>query len=402
MSASAALGDRGPDRRGPSRRRRAARAPRRTAPPAQVRIKQGDTEFLHELPRPAASPSARIRPTPLVVQDRFISGRHLKITRSAWPLPGGGPNSTNGTLLGDVRIFEVEVPLHTVLRIGETELVLEPRPRAGRTPSFHGIIGNDPAVRQLVELIERVAPSSAAVAILGESGTGKELVARALHACSHRARASPSSPSTAPPSPRSSSRASCSATRRAPSPARPPRARAPSRRPTAARSSWTRSASCRWTCRPSCCARWRAVRSSAWAPAGPSTWTCGWWPPPTATCWRRARGPVPRGPLLPALRHAAAPAAPAQPRGRPAAAGRALHAHVLAPRADGEVHPGRPSRGSRSTPGRATSASCATSSTAPCCCARAPQIDAGDITFDQELSRITTGAAGLVLAMPED
>jgi DNA-binding NtrC family response regulator len=42
-------------------------------------------------------------------------------------------------------------------------------------------------VRHLIDLIERVAPSSAAVAIFGESGTGKELVAKALHACSTRA-----------------------------------------------------------------------------------------------------------------------------------------------------------------------------------------------------------------------
>lgn len=35
--------------------------------------------------------------------------------------------------------------------------------------------------------VQRVAPSMAPVLVLGESGTGKELVARALHACSHRA-----------------------------------------------------------------------------------------------------------------------------------------------------------------------------------------------------------------------
>jgi len=48
-------------------------------------------------------------------------------------------------------------------------------------------VGADPAMKLLIELIERVAPSSAAVTILGESGTGKELVARAIHARSSRA-----------------------------------------------------------------------------------------------------------------------------------------------------------------------------------------------------------------------
>jgi DNA-binding NtrC family response regulator len=97
-------------------------------------------------------------------------------------------NSTNGTWLGPVRVYDVEVPLPATLRVGETELVLETSaPAKKEAAAFHGIIGNDAGVRQLAELIERVAPSSAAVAIFGESGTGKELVARALHACSARA-----------------------------------------------------------------------------------------------------------------------------------------------------------------------------------------------------------------------
>ena len=50
------------------------------------------------------------------------------------------------------------------------------------------IIGNSPAVRKVVELIEQVGPSEANVLILGESGTGKELVAQQLHEQSARAR----------------------------------------------------------------------------------------------------------------------------------------------------------------------------------------------------------------------
>jgi DNA-binding NtrC family response regulator len=43
------------------------------------------------------------------------------------------------------------------------------------------IIGSAPAMRRVVQLIEKVAPSDATVLVCGPSGTGKELVARAVH-----------------------------------------------------------------------------------------------------------------------------------------------------------------------------------------------------------------------------
>jgi DNA-binding NtrC family response regulator len=42
-------------------------------------------------------------------------------------------------------------------------------------------IGNSPAIRTMVRMILKVAPTSHTVLILGESGTGKELVARQIH-----------------------------------------------------------------------------------------------------------------------------------------------------------------------------------------------------------------------------
>jgi len=51
------------------------------------------------------------------------------------------------------------------------------------------LAGNSTAIYQLKQRIQKVAKSMAPVLIAGESGTGKELVARALHACSHRAQA---------------------------------------------------------------------------------------------------------------------------------------------------------------------------------------------------------------------
>lgn len=52
---------------------------------------------------------------------------------------------------------------------------------------FEGIIGESAAIRQVIQLIRQVAPSTIPVLVTGESGTGKELVAAAIHAASRRA-----------------------------------------------------------------------------------------------------------------------------------------------------------------------------------------------------------------------
>jgi len=46
---------------------------------------------------------------------------------------------------------------------------------------FEQIVGNSPAIKQVLQLVETVAPSDSTVLLLGETGTGKELIARAIH-----------------------------------------------------------------------------------------------------------------------------------------------------------------------------------------------------------------------------
>jgi DNA-binding NtrC family response regulator len=53
----------------------------------------------------------------------------------------------------------------------------------GPTPD---VIGRSEPMRRVFHQIHRVAPTAASVMFLGETGTGKEMMARALHALSHR------------------------------------------------------------------------------------------------------------------------------------------------------------------------------------------------------------------------
>ncbi|GAB4560989.1 MAG: sigma-54 dependent transcriptional regulator [Haliangiales bacterium] len=61
------------------------------------------------------------------------------------------------------------------------------RSEVDRARGLDQLIGDSPAMRQLIALIERVAHSDATALILGESGTGKELLARTIHRIGPRA-----------------------------------------------------------------------------------------------------------------------------------------------------------------------------------------------------------------------
>jgi len=148
--------------------------------------------------------------------------------------------------------------------------------------NFGAIVGDSPALREVLARVEQVAQTSSTVLLRGETGTGKEMVARAIHINSAREA-------------RPFVRVNCAAL--APGVLESELfghekgafTGAAGRRlgrfelATAARCFSTRSATCRPTSRSSCCACCKSASSSGLAARRRSRSTCASCRPPTAT-----------------------------------------------------------------------------------------------------------------------
>jgi formate hydrogenlyase transcriptional activator len=69
-------------------------------------------------------------------------------------------------------------------KLAQEKLYLEEEIRSEM--DFEQIVGNSPALKHVLQLVETVATSDSTVLLLGETGTGKELIARAIHERSRR------------------------------------------------------------------------------------------------------------------------------------------------------------------------------------------------------------------------
>lgn len=83
---------------------------------------------------------------------------------------------------------ELKLGIDKALRMSELAAEVDRlREEIDRDWDVEGIVAADPKMLELLETVNKVAPTNATVMIYGESGTGKELVARALHRRSERA-----------------------------------------------------------------------------------------------------------------------------------------------------------------------------------------------------------------------
>jgi len=124
------------------------------------------------------------------------SARELRPTMSALMVTGYGTIETAveslkyGAFDYITKPFKVDELLITVQRAIEYNKTISEnidlKAQLTGKYRFENIIAESHSMRNVCEMIERVAPTDAAVLIYGESGTGKELVAKAIHAYSTR------------------------------------------------------------------------------------------------------------------------------------------------------------------------------------------------------------------------
>ena len=90
---------------------------------------------------------------------------------------------------GRLQIDELEMRIARALRSQklETENV-SLRQQLDTRFGLENIVGESPAMQEVFDVIQQVAPTRATVLLAGESGTGKELVAKAIHQLSPRAK----------------------------------------------------------------------------------------------------------------------------------------------------------------------------------------------------------------------
>jgi DNA-binding NtrC family response regulator len=88
---------------------------------------------------------------------------------------------------GRLQIDELEMRIARALRQQnlETENV-SLRQQLDSRFGLENIIGKSPAMQEILEVVQQVAPTRATVLLTGESGTGKEVIAKAIHQLSPR------------------------------------------------------------------------------------------------------------------------------------------------------------------------------------------------------------------------
>jgi transcriptional regulator with GAF, ATPase, and Fis domain len=127
----------------------------------------------------------------LVLSDDTVSRHHCELERSSQGIRVHDLGSTNQTRVGRTAVHEAVVEPGATITVGSVELRVESEPRQSTVlPSearqFGEALGHSIAMRTIFGVLERIAPTDAAVLLEGETGTGKDVIARSIHKVSER------------------------------------------------------------------------------------------------------------------------------------------------------------------------------------------------------------------------
>jgi DNA-binding NtrC family response regulator len=118
--------------------------------------------------------------------DRAVSRRHASLEADSAGLRLVDLESSNGTFVNDLRVYDVSLRGGERVRVGGTILRVDIDPsthvlEASEQSRFHQVVGGSPEMRRLYPMLAQLAASDVPVLIEGETGTGKEVVAESLH-----------------------------------------------------------------------------------------------------------------------------------------------------------------------------------------------------------------------------
>ncbi len=127
----------------------------------------------------------------VVLEDDTVSRYHCRIVQEDDAYVVVDLNSTNGTHINGVRIREAFLSPNVILCVGNTnirfspideEVPIEPT----KAERLGNIVGRSVKMREIFDILAKIAPTAATVVIEGETGTGKEVVAQTIHQMSPR------------------------------------------------------------------------------------------------------------------------------------------------------------------------------------------------------------------------
>jgi DNA-binding NtrC family response regulator len=139
-------------------------------------------------------PHVRIGSAPnndVTVLDSSVSRYHCELRHTDEGFLLRDLGSTNGTIVGGLRVKEAVLQDEVVMALGRTSIRFVPQTEEKRVDAsvdvkFGELVGRSQSMREIFGILEKVAATDLTATIQGETGTGKDLVARAIHTASPR------------------------------------------------------------------------------------------------------------------------------------------------------------------------------------------------------------------------